>query len=117
MDAAALTNRAAAAGRKEHESAYPEFLFAKGLAAYRLGRFDDAIAAMSGGAAGAASLGPCPRLVTALALHRQGQEEQARKVLAEAVSSYDWSTARADNSDAWTAHVLRREAEALILPK
>ena len=32
------------------------------------------------------------------------------------MSAYDWSAARADNRDVWISHILRREAEALILP-
>jgi hypothetical protein len=71
---------------------------------------------MSGGAAKAEYMGPSQRLVTAMALHRKGQEDQARKVLAAAVLSYDWSAAKADSRDPWIAHILRREAEALILP-
>jgi hypothetical protein len=41
---------------------------------------------------------------------------EARKTLASAVASYDWSAAKADNHDRWIIHVLRREAESLILP-
>ena len=47
-NAVALTEPAVAAGRKGHESAYPYYWFAKGLADYRLGRYDEAIAAMRG---------------------------------------------------------------------
>jgi serine/threonine-protein kinase len=111
-DAAALASRAVAAAREGH-AGYPYFLFAKGLADYRQGRWDDAIKLMNGEAAKV--LGPCPRLVAAMALHRKGQQDQARKVLAAAVASYDWSAAKADSRDPWIAHVLRREAEALIL--
>jgi eukaryotic-like serine/threonine-protein kinase len=115
-DAAALANRAVAAGRKGREWAYPYCLFAQGLADYRLGRFDEAIALMNGEAAKAAWISPCPRLVMAMAIYRKGQRVQARKVLAAAVISYDWSAAKADFRDPWTIHILRREAEALILP-
>jgi hypothetical protein len=48
--------------------------------------------------------------------HKNGQKDQARKTFAAAISSYDWKASKADNHDAWIAHILRREAEALILP-
>ena len=107
--AVALTERAVAA-----QSGNPFYLFAQGLARYRQGRFDDAIKLMNGGAAPA--MGPCPRLVLAMAQHQKGQEDPARKTLAVAISSYDWSALKADNHDAWIAHILRREAQTLILP-
>jgi hypothetical protein len=71
---------------------------------------------MRGEAAKAEYLGPCARLVTAMALEQKGQKEQALKTLAAAVVSHDWSAARADSRDPWIMHILRREAEALILP-
>ena len=112
--AVGLAERAVAAGRPGHEIAYPFYLFAEGLARYRQGRFDDAIKLMSGEAAPV--MGPCPRLVLAMAQYQKGQKDKARKTLAAAVASYDWSAEKAGDQDAWMAHVLRREAEALILP-
>ncbi len=114
--AATLTDRAIAARRKE-KSAHPYSAFAKGLAKYRLGKYDDAIGLMRGEAAGASSLGPSPRIVTAMALYQKGQRDEARRTLAAAIVSYDWSASKADSHDPWLTHVLRREAEALILPK
>jgi serine/threonine-protein kinase len=114
QQAVGLTERAVAAGRPGHEIAYPFYLFAEGLARYRQGRFDDAIKLMSGEAAPV--MGPCPRLVLAMAQYQKGQKDEARKALAAAVASYDWSAEKAGDQDAWMAHVLRREAEALILP-
>ena len=61
-------------------------------------------------------MGPCPRLVTALALHQKGQKDQAAKTLAAAVLSYDWSVTKAPDDVSWIAHILRRQAEALSLP-
>jgi len=113
--AVALTERAAAAGREGHEFAYPYYMFAQGLARYRQGRFDDAIATMTGDASKAAEyMGPSPRLVTAMALYQKGQKDEARKLLAAAVLSYDWSAEKATTREAWIAHILRREAEAMI---
>ena len=51
----------------------------------------------------------------AMALYRNGNRNEARTALAAAVESYDWSPAKADNRDVWIPHILRREAEALIL--
>ena len=107
--AVALTERAVAA-----QSGNPFYLFAQGLARYRQGRYDDAIKLMNGGAAPA--MGPCPRLVLAMAQHQKGQKDQARKTLAAAIASSDWTPAMATNHDVWIAHILRREAEALIMP-
>jgi serine/threonine-protein kinase len=90
------------------------FHFAKGLADYRLGRLDSARAEMNGEASRV--LGPAPRLVLALAQHDYGQKKQARQTLARAIVSFDWSPTQADSRDIWICHILRREAEALILP-
>src|SRR5262249_25972045 len=42
--------------------------------------------------------------------------EEARKVLAAAVLAYDWRPGRVANPNGWIVHVLRREAEGLIVP-
>jgi serine/threonine-protein kinase len=112
--AAALLDRAVAAGRSKPDWAYAYFLFGKGLAEYRRGRLESAIALLQGEAAFVP--GPGPRLVLAMAQHRQGRKEEARHTLAAAAVAFDWGAAQADNPEAWTCHVLRREAEALILP-
>jgi serine/threonine-protein kinase len=113
QSAAALAERAVAAKATTPRSVYPYFLFAEGLAEYRQGRFDSAISTMrkAGGA-----MGPCPRLVTAMARYGKGQKEEARKTLAVEISRSDWSMAAARSRDHWIWHVLRREAEALIFP-
>jgi serine/threonine-protein kinase len=51
-----------------------------------------------------------------MALHRDGKGSEARTTLAEAVLSHDWRPSQARDQDDWLYHVLRREAEALILP-
>jgi serine/threonine-protein kinase len=112
--AVALTDCAVAAGRTKPDWAYPHFLFAKALADYRQGRLDSAIAVLQGKAAHVP--GPSPRMVLAMAQHRQGRIEEARHTLAAAVVAYDWGAAEADNPGTWTCHLLRREAECLILP-
>jgi serine/threonine-protein kinase len=88
--------------------------FALGLAQYRLGRWASAIPIMKFEASDV--MGPCPRLVVAMAQYQDGQTQAARQTLAAAVAAYDWRAAEADNRDAWICHVLRREAEEMILP-
>jgi serine/threonine-protein kinase len=112
--AAALTDRAAAILGPTPPRLYANSRFALGLAQYRLGRWDSAIAIMKFEAADV--MGPCPRLVMAMAQHRDGQPQAARHTLAAAVLAYDWRAAQADDRDAWICHILRREAEGMILP-
>jgi serine/threonine-protein kinase len=95
-------------------AAEPYFLFAKGLAEYRRGRFEQTISLLKGPAARV--LGPAPGLVKAMAQFRHGQQAESRQTLTEAVLSFDWQPSRADHRDIWIFHILRREAEALILP-
>jgi serine/threonine-protein kinase len=113
--AAALIDRAVVTGRtRPHAWAYPFFLFAKGLAEYRQGRFTSAIGILQGPAASV--MGPAPNLVLAMARYRSGEREAARQTLAAAVIDLDWRASRADALEIWIYHVLRREAEAMLLP-
>src|SRR5207247_11084973 len=73
-----------------------------------------AIATMRGEASRVA--GPIAGLVLAMALRQDGQLAAARKALAAATLSYDWRPTQARDHDGWICHVLRREAEGLILP-
>jgi serine/threonine-protein kinase len=114
QSAATLAERAVAAKATTAQWVYPYFLFAQGLAEYRLGRFNRAIAIMTADAG--AVLWPAPRLVVAMAEHRQGQKEKARNTLAEAIIRFDWSGANVGGLDHWIGHVLRREAESMIFP-
>jgi eukaryotic-like serine/threonine-protein kinase len=112
--AVALAERAVAVEPSKYADFYPHFLFAQRLGEYRQGRLDRAVSAMRGDAARV--LGPDPRLVLAMALHRSGQTAEARKALAAAVLAHDWSADQARFPSDWSSHVLRREAEAMILP-
>jgi serine/threonine-protein kinase len=112
--AAALAERAAAVASEKKPTSDPYFLFVRGLAEYRQGRLDPAIATMRGEAS--RMLGPAPRLVLALALHRKGRVEEARRALAAAVMAHDWRATGVLRPEQWVLHVLRREAEAAILP-
>jgi serine/threonine-protein kinase len=51
-----------------------------------------------------------------MALHQKDQVAEARRTLAAAVASHDWWADLVRDQDDWIYHVLRREAEALILP-
>jgi len=112
--AAALIDRAVAAG-PEHRS-YGFFLAAKGLAEYRLGRFDSAIGSLQQAHARRSTM-PVTHLVLAMARQRSGQTRQAREILAAALQSYIWGETTVLERDKWIAHVLRREAVALIVPE
>src|SRR5205807_6517421 len=111
---AALAEHAVAAKATTAQWIYPYFLFVQGLAEYRQGRFDSAISIMSADAG--TIMGPAPRLVIAMAQHRKGLEQEARTTLAAEIPRFDWDLAHAFSRDQWIWHVLRREAEAMILP-
>jgi tetratricopeptide (TPR) repeat protein len=110
--AVALADWSEAAQRGKPYHAFAAF--AQGLAAFRTGNDGRAMSIMRGRAAKV--LGPCPGLVTAMALMREGRGTEARATLATAVLSFDWRPERADRRDLWMYHVLRREAEAKVLP-
>jgi tetratricopeptide (TPR) repeat protein len=113
--AVALAQRAVAVtpGDKWGE---PYFQFVHGLAEYRQGQFDRAITTMRGGASSV--LGPAPRLVLAMALHRSGRRQEARETFVKAILAHDWRPIQLPVLDpnGWIFHVLRREAESMLLP-
>jgi serine/threonine-protein kinase len=112
--AVALARQAGALSRGQAQGTYPFFQFVRGLADFRQGRFEPAMATMRGDAARA--LGPAPQLVLAMALHQSGKTAEARKALTAAVIGHDWRPANVRDQDDWIYHVFRREAESLILP-
>jgi tetratricopeptide (TPR) repeat protein len=111
--AVALAKRAVALHEGDNW-ALPYFVFVHGLADYRQGQFDRAIAAMQGDAAKVVE--PAPALVIAMALHQKGRVDDARKTLASAIGSHDWRASQVRDNHGCIAHTLRREAEAMILP-
>jgi serine/threonine-protein kinase len=114
--AAALADRAVAAGPQHPWFAY--FQLVKGLAEFRQGHFDSADeqlrAAMTPKAP--TTITVPARLVLAMMHQRRGRPQEARQMLAAAVVAFDWEASNAGDVDAWVCHVLRRQAEALILP-
>jgi serine/threonine-protein kinase len=113
--AVALADRAVAAGPKSPhlDSAYPQFVM--GLAEYRQGRYAQAVPRLRESAALLPNRAG-PGLVLAMAQFQSGSPKEARQTLASAVRAYNWKAAQADHVTAWVSHVLRREAETLILP-
>ena len=51
-----------------------------------------------------------------MAQYRRGERKEARHNLALAVGDFDWRMGNATSRETWVYHVLRREAERLILP-
>ena len=84
------------------------------MAEYRRDRFDSAISILTGDAGGV--MGPAPRLVIAMAEYRKGDPGAARKTLAAEMVAFDWGPEQAGSRDDWIFHVLRREAEMMIIP-
>jgi serine/threonine-protein kinase len=63
---------------------------------------------------------PAPRLVLAMAQFQAGLTTEARRTMAAAIRCYNWSEFvledQADCTKIWASHVLRREAEGVLLP-
>ncbi len=112
--AVALVDRAVTTGPRFFPD-NPYLLFISGLAEYRQGRPQQAIPLLEESAALLPNRAG-PRLALAITQLRSGRPAEARKTLAAAVRAYNWMESHADHPTAWVSHVLRREAEALILP-
>ena len=110
----ALIDRALASEKPKPAWTVPYLMFAKGLAEYRNGRLESSIAIMDGPARTA--LQSAPRLVSAMARHRLGREEEALRTFSMAILSSDWRESQAVDREHWIYHLLRREAEAMMLP-
>jgi serine/threonine-protein kinase len=117
--AVALVDLAVAAGGKPSTSENPYLLFVQGLAEYRQGRYQQAIPLLEASARQLPNRAG-PPLVLAMAQFQSGSTKEARKTLAAAVRTYNWgespSDYQADQAKVWASHVLRREAEGLMLP-
>ncbi|MDY3552921.1 protein kinase [Gemmata sp. JC717] len=110
----ALADRAARTDPKKAGALHPYYQFVKGFAEYRQGNFERAIAVMRGDASKMS--GPLPQLVLSMALHRINKEAEARTVFAAAMLTHEWREGKGDMPDGWIRHVIRREAERLIVP-
>jgi serine/threonine-protein kinase len=112
--ATAAIDAALASVPREKAWLKPYFEFGRALADYRAGNF--AAAAEVGDRLPSSVLGPCPKMLAAMAYARLGQIATARRALAEGVRQFDWSTTVPEVRDRWMYDVLRREADALVLP-
>jgi serine/threonine protein kinase/tetratricopeptide (TPR) repeat protein len=115
--AAALADRALAAGPEYEWYAY--FQLVKALAEYRQGRWDSSAELAKAAATRLPSHSAVTvpaQLLQAMVQYRKGQTTLAQKTLAGAVSAISGNEASAVSGDAWICHILRREAETLILP-
>jgi serine/threonine-protein kinase len=91
----------------------PYVKFVAGLSKYRQGRVKEALPLLEEAAAKISDRAG-PRLALAMAQFNSGARAESRKTLAETLRSYNWQSAADER--VWVSHVLRREAEALILP-
>ncbi len=114
-----LADRAVAAGEKSSEPGNPYLRFVKGLAEYRAGRPLRAIPSLQE-AAERLPQRAGPRLALAMAQFQLGLLKESRKSMAKAVRAYNWNPFRMsfqqDQVAVWISHILRREAESMILP-
>ncbi len=113
--AVGLVDRAVTIGPKFADSDNAHLLFIRGLAEYRQGRPRRAMPLLEESAALLPNRAG-PRLALAMAQFQSGSKAEARKTLAAGVSAYNWMESQADHPTAWASHVLRREAEARVLP-
>ena len=117
--AAHLADVAVTAAEKSKDPGNAYVKFVKGLALYRQGRYAEALPFLQQSAYKLLDRAG-PRMVLAMAQFRSGSSVEARKTLASAVRTYNWNEpnpkSRPDYISIWVSHVLRREAEALILP-
>ena len=97
-----------------HNTAYHYFLFTKALADYQSGKFESAIKIVEGPTSHV--LVPAPQLLDALAHARLGLSKEARGLLANAVIGFDWRPENATTRETWINHILRRQAEEMIMP-
>jgi serine/threonine-protein kinase len=111
-----MVNQAAALGPKPPNPDHAYIQFIQGLAEYRQGRPAQAIALLEPAATKLTSRAG-PRMALAMAQFRAGFPAEARRTLVSAVQAYDWTELHSDPPTIWVSHVLRREAEGLILAK
>lgn len=108
-----LIDRALAEDLTQHPAwtiAY--FELAKAFAEYRGGQFARAVELLQGDAG--QILPPIPQLLLAMSQHQLGDLAGAQQSFDAAMRVFDWRAENATNREAWMAHILRLEVEALI---
>ena len=113
LDAATRLLDHAASSSDDEIAAY--MAFAKALAAYRQGNYSAVLPVPSDSDDVEAAM--CWRLLVAMAQHRMKRDREALHTFSQAVASFDWRIRKAGSNEAWLAHILRREAEAAIVPR
>ena len=111
---AAGTALLAKSDKTKHPRAYSHFVVVKCLALCRFNKPTEALELLR--TVPAELPGPVQHLVRALAYHHKGQPLEARKALAAGIALFNWWMETAVDQDRRTHHILRREAERLILP-
>ncbi|HEX4794314.1 MAG TPA: serine/threonine-protein kinase [Humisphaera sp.] len=111
--ATALVKAALASDASPPTWLHPYYLFAAALADYRAANYAAVLDVCEGPSA--AVLGPCPKLLCAMAHAKLGQSAAARHALAQGILRYDWTLRDPDFQDMWLYHDFRREAETLVL--
>ncbi|HEX8915402.1 MAG TPA: tetratricopeptide repeat protein, partial [Humisphaera sp.] len=115
--ATALIDRALAAPNPPAPYYRDYYAVAKALADYRAGRYVEVLAVVDGTGPPTRVLGPMPLLLAAMSHHRLGRPAPALAALREAALAYDWSPVESAGPERCMYHVLRREAERLIIPE
>jgi serine/threonine-protein kinase len=114
-----LVDLAVAHAEKYRTGDNPYLNFARGFAAYRQGQYEEAIPLLQDSAAKLPNRAG-PRLVLAMAQFQAGHESEGRKTFSAAIRGYDWSESQVmrhwERATVWLCHVLRREAERMMLP-
>jgi serine/threonine-protein kinase len=110
----AMVDKTLALGPKPGDPDHAYVAFVKGLAEYRKGRAKQAIPLLQESAK-ALSNRAGPRLVIAMAQFQSGSKNEARATLMATVAAFNWKEPQGELITTWVSHVLRREAERLIL--
>lgn len=113
-EASALAERAAASQSNKALWISGYFQFCRGLALYRQGSYSQAMGILV--EAGGHSFPPAALAITSMIRQRLGDTTGACKDLARAAVNYDWSAKLCDEQEVWMCHILRREAEKMVLP-
>ncbi len=110
-----LVDLALANGPKPPESGFAYLQFLNGMAKYREGQVQDAIPVLQE-AASALSNRAGPQFALAMAQFRSGDTDGANRTLAGALLAFNWKAPQNEPAPMWTSHILRREAQQVILP-
>lgn len=110
-----LVDQALTTGPKPPDSGFAYLQFLNGLAKYRQGQVQDAIPLLQE-AASALSNRAGPQFALAMAQFQSGDKGGAYRTLAGALLAFNWKAPQNEPAPMWTSHILRREAEQLILP-